>query len=213
MANIGWMVFQEYVSLAKCWLYPHPSNRKKQRCFMAQGQEGKEPEVKSKQKKSDEEKIMSNTDTMKEVYLLAQEHCGLKIGDWVKVLREPEKYEAGWESINIYDFSDMIGRTFQIDGIYNTGIAVKRDDGDYVAYFPYFVLEKVERPAHEFKPYDPVLVRNKDSDCWQLDIFLYLHRETILDDEYACARGNWHNCIPYKGNEHLAGTTDKPEGV
>lgn len=110
-------------------------------------------------------------DKMDKVYQLAQKHCGLKVGDWVKILREPKKYEAGWKSINTFDISDMTGKTFQIEGIYSVGISVKIDNSNFVAYFPYFVLEKVEKPAHEFKSFDKVLVRNNNADRWTTSLF------------------------------------------
>lgn len=152
------------------------------------------------------------TKTEKQVYLLAQEHCGLKVGDWVKVIREPKKCEAGWKSINIYDISDMIGRTFQIDGIYNTGIAVKRDNSDYVAYFPYFVLEKVENPTHQFKPFDKVLVRDALIDKWRCSLFSHFSPFPNNEFKYRCIESVYKYCIPYEGNEHLVGTTDMPKG-
>ena len=61
----------------------------------------------------------------------------------------------------------------------------------------------------EFKPYDRVLVRDTDSQQWRAALYdqclsyneNYLHR-VIGDGLYA-------QCIPYEGNEHLLGTTDK----
>lgn len=97
---------------------------------------------------------MSDTETMEQVYLLAQEHCGLKVGDWVRVTRKAENYEAGWD--NIWSSCNIKNCTLgEIRGIDNNGIRVDfRKPGEWLWYFPYFVLEKVEKPVHEFKPFD-----------------------------------------------------------
>ena len=61
----------------------------------------------------------------------------------------------------------------------------------------------------DFKPFDSVLTRDNDKDPWIPDIFL-LYREEV-SFPYTCARSIGRQCIPYEGNEALAGTTDKPE--
>lgn len=61
----------------------------------------------------------------------------------------------------------------------------------------------------EFKPFDRVLVRDKDTDTWEAEIYLGYNEE----DEYCrykCASMNYQFCIPYEGNEYLLGTTDSP---
>ena len=61
---------------------------------------------------------------------------------------------------------------------------------------------------HQFKPFDKVLVRNGDSDIWDCNIFNRIDE----DGEYYCIDCEcWEQCIPYEGNEHLLGTTNKPE--
>lgn len=59
----------------------------------------------------------------------------------------------------------------------------------------------------EFKPFDKVLVRYKDTDTWEADIYLDYHKEAEYYC-YKCTRMNYHYCIPYEGNEYLLGTTD-----
>lgn len=150
------------------------------------------------------------------IYEDAQKASGLKVGDWVKITREAEDYECGWGMqwrapiIHI----GKIGRINLIGG--KEGIRVNLENENVGHYFPYFVLEKVSAPKpenkeHEFKPFDKVLVRNSKGEVWKPDIFLYIHKEMILDNEYRCAGGLWEKCIPYEGNEHLVGTTDMPE--
>ena len=58
------------------------------------------------------------------------------------------------------------------------------------------------------KPFDKVLVRDDDSDEWCLALYAYYRVKTGFHRMVGGAR--WKQCIPYEGNEHLLGTTDKP---
>lgn len=58
----------------------------------------------------------------------------------------------------------------------------------------------------EFKPFDKVLVRESDNDVWHIDIF-----EKWNETYYICLMSTWEQCIPYKDNEHLLGTTGTPK--
>lgn len=71
------------------------------------------------------------------------------------------------------------------------------------------VTEKVtnQEQKHQLKPFDKVLVRDFDSETWEINLFSFIDE----DDYYNCLRSYWKQCIPYKGNEHLLGTTNKPE--
>lgn len=154
---------------------------------------------------------MDNTETMKKVYLLAQEHCGLKVGDWVRVTRKAENYEAGWDYLWKDEKDNFIGKIGIINSIGDFGIDVELPKRDYtIRYdFPYFVLEKVEKPAHEFKPFDKVLVRDGENKNWRCDFYSYKDNAGIV---HCTGKGGWWQyCIPYEGNEHLVGTTDMPE--
>ena len=67
----------------------------------------------------------------------------------------------------------------------------------------------LEKKKHMFKPYERVLVRDKDDSNWMADFFGY---ESTRDDyKYFCIGSSWMQCIPYKGNELLLGTSVKPE--
>lgn len=66
-------------------------------------------------------------------------------------------------------------------------------------------------PEHKFEPFEKVLVRDADKYEWKIDIF---EREDLTEDDkfkYICLVSCWNYCIPYKGNEHLLGTTNNPE--
>lgn len=59
----------------------------------------------------------------------------------------------------------------------------------------------------EFKPFDKVLVRDKDTEPWKADIYLGYDEEDKCY-RYKCTRMNYRFCIPYEGNEYLLDTTD-----
>lgn len=60
----------------------------------------------------------------------------------------------------------------------------------------------------QFKPFDKVLVRDSDHSKWECDIFSHLGDKEGI---FVCISDWWRQCIPYEGNEHLLGTTIKPE--
>lgn len=64
------------------------------------------------------------------------------------------------------------------------------------------------KPKVELRPFDRVLVRDSKSDKWRANLFGYISK----DRYYCCVYANWIYCIPYKGNEHLLGTTKDVEG-
>ena len=59
----------------------------------------------------------------------------------------------------------------------------------------------------ELKPFDKVLVRDEDDDEWVCDIFSHIDE----NDLYYCVGTRWEQCIAYEGNEHLLGTSNKPD--
>ena len=67
-------------------------------------------------------------------------------------------------------------------------------------------LEEIARKDRDFKAFDRVLVRDRNFDKWEADIF-----QEYGEYVYKCFRYKWKQCIPYEGNEHLLGTTDKPK--
>lgn len=52
------------------------------------------------------------------------------------------------------------------------------------------------------KPFDKVLVRDHNYEQWSTAV--YSHKQ----DDHFVASGHFKQCIPYKNNEHLLGTTD-----
>lgn len=60
---------------------------------------------------------------------------------------------------------------------------------------------------HQFKPFDKVLVRDDNEADWKCDFFSNISNSGY----YHCINAGWKQCIPYEGNEHLLGTTNKPK--
>lgn len=64
------------------------------------------------------------------------------------------------------------------------------------------------RQKPKFKPFDKVLVRDNEKQVWLPRLF-DSHVEQA--DFWTQDGKSWKICIPYEGNEHLVGTTDKPK--
>lgn len=146
-----------------------------------------------------------NEVTMMQVYRDAQKACGLSEGDRVKVTRAAESREGGWPMCwNPAMMDKCVGATGRIRSISYVGVEI--DFGPAVGkwIFPYFVLEKADGAGYDFKPFDRVLVRDDDSDAWEPAIFIgYFATDSA---PYRCIGAEWHQCIPYEGNESLAWT-------
>lgn len=56
------------------------------------------------------------------------------------------------------------------------------------------------------KPFDKVLVRDNNAQKWTADLFSLFDKSLICP--YSCVGHYTNQCIPYKGNEHLLGTTN-----
>lgn len=149
--------------------------------------------------------------TVKKVYLDAQSACDLKVGDYVKVLRKIDNNEEAWNDHWRFYGGDVVGMIGAILHIDKDGIGIKFDASHGTCYFPYFVLEKVEKPQHEFKPFDKVLVRQEEKDIWLCEFFSFFDKDAPGGNVYICIGGTYRYCIPYEDNEHLIGTTDTPE--
>lgn len=65
-----------------------------------------------------------------------------------------------------------------------------------------------QKQKTELKPFDKVLVRDRDDRKWGCDFFCHLGDK---EGVFVCISSWWRQCIPYEGNEHLLGTTKKPE--
>ena len=65
------------------------------------------------------------------------------------------------------------------------------------------------KPKVELKPFDKVLVRDRKTYHWEVDLFGFKTEGPNI--VYHCVGGFWKFCIPYIGNESLLGTTKDME--
>lgn len=66
------------------------------------------------------------------------------------------------------------------------------------------------KPKIELKPFDKVLVRNRNTQRWHADLFGFKSSDGV-NIFYHCVCTSWNFCIPYIGNESLLGTTKDVE--
>lgn len=104
---------------------------------------------------------------------------------------------------------------------YVSGIVVKVDNKGYCIDYPKgeglcyisFELEKdYELAPNKFdintlKPFDKVLVR-MDNGFWRIGFFEKIEKKDKRHPLVCMTYNRYSQCIPYKGNEHLLGTTD-----
>lgn len=151
--------------------------------------------------------------TMQKVYLDAQAACGIKPGDWVKVLKKAQS-NAGWQSAWIPNMDSLVGGIYQVKEVDDFGINLigkDKEDSDFSLVFPYFVLEKVDLQC-PFKAFafDRVLVRDSNDCEWIPDLYAGYSCNKALPYRTIGGTG-WRFCIPYEGNEHLAFTKNALE--
>ena len=71
---------------------------------------------------------------------------------------------------------------------------------------------KSDIPEHKFEPFEKVLCRDYKDSVWEADLFGFkVKNETETSFIYRCVGNIYKYCIPYKGNEHLLGTTKNVE--
>lgn len=66
------------------------------------------------------------------------------------------------------------------------------------------------KPKYEFKPFDRVVVRDKEDLVWFADLFSHIDKE---NNRFACIGNFWNVCLPYnEETAKLIGTTNNVEG-
>ncbi len=63
-----------------------------------------------------------------------------------------------------------------------------------------------KEPEHVFEPFEQVLVRDGDDLPWAPSHYGWENEKDNY--QYHCGFSAFNQCIPYKGNEHLLGTSD-----
>lgn len=82
-----------------------------------------------------------------EAYKVMQEHCGIEVGDTVKVLREWKRGEMGFEGV-MYQPSTrpkFVGEECVVSEMRATNVVVEGMLGEFCVSIPFFCLELVEK--------------------------------------------------------------------
>lgn len=69
--------------------------------------------------------------------------------------------------------------------------------------------ENLVKKEHQFKPFDKVLVRDDDNELWATAF--YSHKVKGYYPYITASSTGFKQCIPFKGNEHLIGTSNSPK--
>lgn len=141
----------------------------------------------------------------------------IKIGDHVRLIRAASSGEDGWPNGWPGKATRWVGKMLEVHGFNEGNIrCLNLEEKDWFG-FPYFVLEKVmEHKDKEWtvsyglkvKTGDPVLMRDNELRPWTYSVFSHKRSREDVPYPYYSAGIIAAFCIPYKGNEHLVGTTD-----
>ena len=109
-------------------------------------------------------------------------------------------------------YETKTGRKFDVD---NSGKMFSNYEGECILFpskdqrdwskfkAPWYKKEKFDPKT--LKPFDRVLVRDRDIEHWICNLFSH-----IINDEYLCIGSCFIYCIPYNDDtKHLVGTTDE----
>ena len=130
----------------------------------------------------------------------------------------------GWVNDDYTKFNSTIcfyvfDASFDEEVVCDTDCFVKAKEGERAAfianaekhyngkYNPDTLQVEPIKPTCLFKTFDKVLIRDSERQIWIANYFS-LYNEEDKYYPYVCMGGSYRYCIPYKGNEHLLGTTD-----
>ena len=115
----------------------------------------------------------------------------------------PVKKEEGKSTFNTCDFESCCQS-------YNIEPCINLTTGEFSVKTNKINSSEPTKPKHEFKPCDYVLVKNKFGE-WSLCQFSHIaHNGKII---FVGGTSTGDEVIPYKGNEHLLGTTKPLEYI
>lgn len=125
---------------------------------------------------------------IQEAYKLLQSQCGIEAGDEVKILRNFEDCECGFQYISNDRINEFIGNIYKVRS--PTPIAIEINISGAVYRFPFFVLQIVKRAQKGTKigPYEIKFKENGDiiAGC-QIVSF------DELENVYKLAKNNFDN--------------------
>lgn len=119
---------------------------------------------------------------------------------------QKKAFELGYEWIatgkNIMKYPGDLGIIFSAGGEMSRLLSTSENPA--ITADAFLALESA---WPEFKPFDKVLVRDAEKKAWCADIYSHLSKDE--PGIHICVGGAWPQVIPYEGNEHILGTTNK----
>ena len=133
------------------------------------------------------------------------------IRDWVRI-----EDQDNWELVPTYKFKvgDIITngkvtiKIGHIDGDYYYDITRNIATRLFIKFQDEWELVPNKFDITTLKAYDKVLVRDDNNSAWVNAFFGFCDTTTNKKYPFIAGSVNWTQCIPYKGNEHLLGTTN-----
>lgn len=150
--------------------------------------------------------------------------CKTKDGRWYKWIIHFKEMDPDnnlyYELLYVLDGNNGMAGKIRIDNYCNAQEWIKKAEDSEIELLKVKALESPEKcivdmaknifkkTEYEFKPFDKVLMRDGDTELWRPFFFSnytvgYYKFQSIGGSKYS-------QCIPYEGNEHLCGTTNKP---
>ena len=115
------------------------------------------------------------------------------------------RYATSEEKTKLFDALTKEGKRWNAEKnvIENIRLVPKKENATY---------KKVSnKPEYEFRQFERVLVRDLEDEEWHPNIYGYKDSDVNEEYTFVCVSSRWKYCIPYKGNEHLLGTSKDPE--
>lgn len=131
---------------------------------------------------------------------------GYKWNPETKILEKLPKFKVG-DRIRHKDSGVYCTLGEYSEGIsaYHTNIGLSITPKDLEQWELFSAPDKFD--VTTLKPFNKVLVRTDNNHRWKIQFFERLNN--VLKDSFVCMGGyRYHQCIPYKGNEHLLDTAN-----
>lgn len=131
--------------------------------------------------------------------------AGYKWDEETKTLEKLPKFKVGDKITDrnkfIYRITEITDKGYKLHDLKNTFITFEEADLYFVKVVDVFDITTL-------KPFDWVLVRDRNDEKWGINLFGYYNKS---ENQYYCIGFNdigWDKCIPYEANKELLGTTN-----
>lgn len=133
--------------------------------------------------------------------------------DWSKFKTKKPKFKVGDKIVNIpRKYMGALGTQGIISKVTDDKYIFTNGNYIFISNQGSWELVHDKKPKFDpntLKPFDKVLVRDRESECWTCGIFSYIYK-ACLPFEYLCIGSCYAFCIPYNDEtKHFVGTTDE----